>query len=135
MSYEFKRDKSIYENYVCPNCFRQMHECTCKTYPNYYAIWIDKGIQEHVRILNDKGYTTEYSCESHEPMNIIYVNFDRTYGMGDGIKIPKGFKYTKRSCQLEHRYDKNISREDFEAEKKKHLDILLEWCKSLPDNN
>lgn len=135
LSGNFKRDKSIYENYVCPNCFRQMDKCICDVYPHYYLIWIDKGIQDHIRILNEKGYSTEYSCESHKPKNIIYIVFDRNYSIGDNISIPEGFKYTKSKCKLEHRYDRKLSQEEFEAEKKRHLNILLEWCEKLPDLN
>lgn len=135
MSNYFKRDKSIYENYVCPSCFNQMDKCTCDVFPNYYLIWIDKGIQEHIKTLNDKGYDTEYSCESHEPKNIIYITFCKEHGIGNNIPIPEGFKYTKSRCHLEHRYDKKMSMEDFEKEKQKHLDILLEWCRNLPELN
>lgn len=133
LSKNFKRDKSVYENYVCPTCFKQMDKCTCEIYPSYYLCWIDKEIQNHIRILNEKGYETKYSCESHNPRNIIYVNFYDNHDIGTNIEIPEGFKYIKSRKQLEHGYNKKLSQEDFEAEKKKHLDILLEWCEKLPD--
>jgi len=31
--------------------------------------------------------------------------------------------------------DRKLSQEEFEAEKKRHLNILLEWCEKLPDTN
>ena len=133
MSDYFKRDESIYANYVCPNCFEQPHKCTCKVFPTYYLIWIDEGMQEHIKILNDKGYDTKYSCESHEPANIIYVNFDADYITKHNLSVPEGFKYAKSRYQLEHSYNKKMSMEDFEKDKKKHLNILLEWCKNLPE--
>ena len=141
MSFEFERNESIYENYVCTQCLHQVLECTCETYPRYNLLWIDKNIQEHVRILNDKGYITNYSCESHAPNDIIYINFSGKYGLGETIQIPEGFKHVKSYNQIEHWYGKDskarkkMAQEEFEAEKKRHLDILLGWCKSLPEYN
>ena len=54
IAHEFPRDKSIYDNYVCPKCFYTMDKCECKIFPHYSITWIDKGIQEIIRILNSK---------------------------------------------------------------------------------
>lgn len=102
-------------------------------YPPWELINIDKGIQEHVRILNDKGYLTEYSCESHDPRDNIYIMLYGKYDSVVNTPAPNGFKYIKSTKIIEHSYDKKISMEDFEAEKKMCLDNLLEWCKSLPE--
>lgn len=135
MSVNFERNKDIYENYVCPNCFYTMDKCVCEVYPAYSTTWIDKGIQEHVRILNGKNYLTSYSCESHSGKDSIYISFYGDYGIGENVDMPDGFKYIKRRKTMEYNYGKNISTEEFEAEKKEALGILLEWCKSLPERS
>lgn len=134
----FPKDKSIYENYVCPRCFYTLDKCECLSFPHYSIWWIDKGIQEHIRILNKKGYKTEYSCESHRPQDEIYIVFwGRNFE--DGMSMPEGFKYTKTNRTMRYKYGKDskarnkMTIDEFEAEKKKALGDLLEWCKSLPE--
>lgn len=125
-----KRDKSFYENYVCPSCFHQIHECTCESVnPSYNLILIDKGIQEHIRILNEKNYYTKFCCESHSKNDILYIMFSSA--LDDDVKAPNGFKKKWKKI-IEYSYKKNISDEEFENEKKEHLETLLEWCNSLP---
>lgn len=136
----FPKDMSIYENYVCPHCFYTLDKCECLSFPHYSIKWIDKGIQEHVRVLNKKGYKTEYSCESHVPRDEIYLVF-ASWGRGleDDIEMPEGFKYDKTDRVMRYKYGKNakdtkkISAEEFEVKKKKALNDLLEWCKALPE--
>lgn len=135
MSTNFERNKDIYDNYVCPNCFYTMDKCVCEVYPAYSATWIDKGIQEHIRILNEKNYLTSYSCESHSNKDSIYISFYGDYGIGENVSVPDGFKYVKRRKTMEYNYKNNISMKEFEREKEKALGILLEWCKSLPERN
>lgn len=134
MAERFKRDKSIYDNYVCPKCFYTMDKCTCDVFPNYHITWIDKGIQEHVRILNEKGYRTQFSCESHTPGGNMYIMFCNN-SFADYVPIPDGFKHIKSNKIIEHKYDRKISDSEFQEQKGKHLDILLQWCKSLPNLN
>ena len=60
-----RRSKKLYEEYVCLKCFNQLNKCVCKNYPPKELIHIDKDIQEHIRILNQKGYLTKYCCAGH----------------------------------------------------------------------
>lgn len=57
-------DFTTYRQYVCSSCFRQLTECTCSTLPRD-LIHMDEAIQDHVRLLNEKGYYTSGSCEGH----------------------------------------------------------------------
>lgn len=137
--YRFPKDKSMYDNYVCPYCFYTLDKCTCENYPHYSIIWVDKGIQEIIRILNEKGYDTQYCCESHEPMDKIYIMFRGRYGFGETLPMPKGFKYIKSNNMMEYKYGidnktrKKMSMEEFETEKHLYLESLLAWAKALPE--
>ena len=126
-----RRNKEAYMNYVCPYCFNSLNKCICKLYPPYHLIWIDKGIQEHIRALNQKGYTTTNCCESHALPDSIYIMFANDYGFGESIAIPEGFKYHKKKRLLCFYYDTKVTNEELEIIKKEKLNILLEWCKSL----
>lgn len=128
---KIENDESIIDYYVCTNCFHKIRECNCMYYPISQLYYIDLAIQEHVRILNEKGYNTTASCESHNPNGAIYIMFSRYDGI-EGIELPEGFTGTQYGTAVEHIYNGKMSMEDFEIEKKKYLDILLEWCKSLP---
>ena len=86
-----EKNKDAYENYVCPNCFNQLDKCICITFPPYYMTWIDVKIQEHVRILNKKGYFTKFSCEGHSKYNKTYILFVYDY-----VRFPKAPGALKR---------------------------------------
>lgn len=131
-----KRDKYIYENYVCPRCFHKLPDCTCPgSTPPYQILWIDENIQEHVRILNEKGYLTEYSCESHSPKGTTHIMFYGGRNPSKDIPLPNRFKWHDKYNKFFAEYDKKMSLEDYQLEKKKNLDALLEWCNELPNNN
>lgn len=124
-----------YKDYVCPNCFHTLDNCECELRP-YSLIMIDSGIQEHIRILRSKGYITTGCCESHEEICIsIYISFNVDYGFGAIIKLPEGFKFNKKKNAIIYDFNKKLSREEIEKEKKNKLIELLEWCKNLPNNN
>lgn len=131
--------ESLIYNYVCPRCFNQIDRCNCDSKPYYSLWWVDLNIQEAIRILNEKGYKTQYSCESHKPHDNMYIAFLYTYGFGKDLPAPDGFKCNGGGKIIEHLYGKDskarkkMSEEEFEAEKRKHLEILLEWAKSLPE--
>lgn len=122
-----------YENYVCSYCFDNPDRCACESAP-YRLICIDRNIQEHIRLLNKKGYTTNYCCESHNKDQNLYISFYKRYGIGEAISLPDGFKLHKGGNSIEHLYDKKLTDEEFKLDKQEHLDILLDWCKSLPYN-
>lgn len=124
-----------YRDYVCPNCFNMLDDCECELRP-YHLIMIDNGIQEHVRTLRNKGYITTGCCESHEEICIsIYISFAQDYGFGTTVQLPEGFKFNKRKNAIVSDFNRKLSRTEFESEKKKRLNALLEWCMNLPNNN
>jgi len=125
------RNKEYYINYVCPYCMHTLDNCICKLFPPHNLIHIDKNIQEHVRILNDKGYRTMYCCECHESGSNTYIAFIMDYFKD--IKPPKHFVYKKNRTIVNHSYSSKLTREEFEELKKKNLESLLEWCNQLPN--
>lgn len=129
------KDKESYLNYVCPHCFCTLDKCKCDCNLPYYLIWVDKGIQEHVKVLNQKGYRTNDSCESHSKYMNMYISFVCDYGFGDTLPLPNGFKRMKKNGAVSVLYNNKITDEEFEMQKKEHLNNLLEWCNSLPNVN
>ena len=84
-------------------------------------------MQEIIRILNQKGYITEYCCESHNPNGNMYIKFQHCYD----IPKPDGFDFNKMQT-ISFIYKPGITYEEYEKQKKDHLDSLLKWCKELP---
>lgn len=127
-----RKSKAAYINYVCPYCWNTLNKCTCDLFPPYHLIFIDEGIQEHVRMLNEKGYCTTGSCEGHRKVCIsTYISFSRDYF--EDIGIPDGFKYDKKKKMILYAYSTRLSKEDMKELKKEKLEILLKWCRSLPN--
>lgn len=139
MNNEKPRRSLPYGEYVCPHCFNQIVKCSCDALPRH-LILIDEGIQEHVRILNDKGYATMFCCESHSVHQNLYIAFAYAYGFGGALPGPEGFKCKNGGKTVERIYGrdsrarKEMTAEAFEAEKKKSLESLLAWAKALPEN-
>ena len=135
-------DYSIYRQYVCYHCFRQMTECTCKHLPQN-LLFIDEGIQEHVRLLNIKGYYTMACCEGHyredHPDVAIYIALARD-NADLFPPLPEGFVFDKKQGITSIRYfyqcvrQKPTTKEDFEKEKSTALKSLLEWAEALNDH-
>lgn len=123
-----RKSKAAYINYVCPYCWHTLNKCVCKLFPPYHLILIDLGIQEHIRILNEKGYHTTSCCEGHAS---TYISFSRDYF--EDVDIPEGFKYNKKKKMIAYVYSTRLSKEKMEELKKEKLGILLEWCKNLPN--
>lgn len=125
--------------YVCPHCFNRIDKCSCDALPAHLVL-IDEGVQEHVRILNEKGYATMYCCESHSVHQNLYIAFAYAHGFGSVLPGPEGFKCRDGGRTVERTYGKDsrarkkMTHEQFEAEKKASLDSLLEWAKTLPEN-
>lgn len=129
-----EKNKDAYINYVCPYCWNTLENCTCKLFPPYHLILIDKHIQEHIRILNEKGYRTTSCCEGHREICInTYVAFADDYFKK--ISTPEGFKYDKKRRIVTYTYSTKLTEEKMEELKKEKLAILLEWCKNLPNRN
>ena len=131
-----RKSKSVYMNFVCPYCLNTLDKCKCEIFPPYHLIFIDKDIQEHVRILNEKGYRTTACCEGHTEVCIsTYIAFANNYF--DDVSMPDGFRYNKKRRIVEHSYSTKIikEKEKFEELKRANLETLLEWCKNLPNRN
>jgi predicted DsbA family dithiol-disulfide isomerase len=128
-----KKNKDVYMNYICPYCWFTLDNCICELFPPYYLIHIDKNIQEHIRILNKKGYYTVYCCEGHNGGSNTYITFADDYLKEIGT--PEGFKYDKKRKMITYTYSTRLTKEKIEKLKKEKLALLLEWCKSLPNHN
>ena len=132
------QEKPRLTEYVCASCFRRPDDCVCGDSLPESLLVIDEGIQEHVRILNEKGYETSYCCESHNPLGNLYIMFRSARGLEAAPPPPSGFKSKCRGVVIEHMYGKDsrarrkMTHEEFEREKEACLASLLEWCKSLP---
>lgn len=124
-----REDKSYwdYENYVCPVCFKRLEDCTCEFHP-WHLINIDKAMQEPVRILNDKGYKTQYCCEGHKPQDSAYIAFPLGYMPKT---MPKGFRHKNMPDGIYYKYKNGTSASEFAKEKNRMLSALLEWCDDL----
>ena len=128
-----KRSKKVMENYVCPECWNQIQNCTCEFYPPWHLVMVDVGVQEIVRTLNKKGYNTTGCCESHFDGNPnLYVAFAQNYDIG----LPEGFSYIKGKMTINYYFKKNelATKEKYEKIKAEKLDTMLTWAKSLPEN-
>lgn len=127
------RNKECYNDYVCPYCLNTLDNCVCELFPPYHLIHIDGNIQEHIRILNEKGYRTMYCCEGHGTGSNTYISFIKDYFKE--IVMPKRFKYDKKRMILTYSYPNKLTMEEAEKIKKENLEILLEWCRQLPNQN
>ena len=129
-----RKSKAAYINYVCPYCWQTLNKCVCSLFPPYHLILIDKNIQEHIRILNEKGYRTTGCCEGHRKVCInTYIAFAKDYFKD--VSMPEGFKYDKKRRIITYTYSTNLAKENMEEIKMEKLETLLEWCKNLPSRN
>jgi len=129
-----KKNKKAYINYVCPHCWNTLDKCTCDIFPPYHLIFIDRNIQEHIRILNEKGYRTTGCCEGHRTVCInTYIAFPKDYFKEIGT--PEGFKYDKKRRMITYTYSMKLTKEEMEELKAEKLKILLDWVKGLPNRN
>lgn len=129
-----EKNKDAYMNYICPYCWNTLDNCICELFPPYHLIFIDKNIQEHIRLLNAKGYRTTACCEGHREVCInTYIAFADNYFKDVGT--PEGFKYDKKRRMVTYTYSMKLAEEKMEELKKEKLAVLLEWCKSLPSRD
>ena len=128
-----RKNMDAYINYVCPYCWNTLNNCSCDLFPPYCLIFIDKNIQEHIRLLNKKGYRTTACCEGHKDAGMnTYIAFTDNYF--DDTSVPNGFKYDRKRKMVTHTYSTKLDENKLEEVKKEMLLVLLEWCKSLPNN-
>lgn len=129
-----EKNKEAYANYVCPYCWNTLDGCTCDLFPPYHLIFVDKNIQEHIRLLNKKGYRTTACCEGHRETCInTYIAFADDYFKG--VSTPEGFKYNKKKRIITYTYSMKLKKNKMEEIKKEKLTELLKWCKELPSRN
>ncbi len=129
-----KKNKDVYMNYVCPYCWNTLDSCTCSLFPPYHLIFIDRKIQEHIRLLNEKGYKTTACCEGHMDVCInTYIAFANNYFKD--IDTPDGFDYDEKRRIITYTYSLKLAKEEMENLKNEKLRILLEWCKNLPNKS
>lgn len=129
-----RKNKEAYINYVCPNCWNTLNKCICELFPPYHLIFIDKNIQEHIRILNEKGYRTIGCCEGHRVRCInTYIAFVDDYFKE--MNTPEGFKYDNRRRLITYTYSSKLTEEKMEILKAEKLETLLKWIKNLPKRN
>lgn len=112
----------------CPNklCHRKLFE-------------IDENMIVPIRILNKKGYKTEWCCSGHIFTNICggYIAFNPDIVLPD--KPPKGWKYDKTPLEASGchciRYDFKTCKNEIDRTKmifSKTLS-LIKWCEELPE--
>ena len=129
-----KKDKEAYMNFVCPHCWYTLNKCTCDIFPPYHLIFVDKNIQEHIRLLNEKGYNTTGCCEGHQKICIsTYIAFPEDYF--EELGVAEGFKYNKKRGMIIYDYSQKLTEEKMEELKAEKLKVLLDWIKSLPNRN
>lgn len=129
-----RKNKDAYMNFVCPYCWHTLNKCTCDLFPPYHLIFVDRNIQEHIRVLNEKGYRTTACCEGHREVCInTYIAFADDYF--EGINAPDDFKYDKNRRMVSYVHSIKLAEEEMEKIKKEKLAVLLAWCKSLPYRN
>lgn len=129
-----EKSKDAYMNYICPYCWNTLDDCTCELFPPYHLILIDRNIQEHIRLLNQKGYRTTACCEGHRTICLnTYIAFSDNYFADTGL--PEGFEWDKKRRIVTYTYPMKLTEEEMEELKKEKLETLLEWCKNLPSRN
>lgn len=116
--------------YVCPHCFNQIDECSCDVLPGHLVL-IDEGVQEHVRILNEKGYATMFCCESHSVHQNLYIAFAPNEEALSAL--PAGFAFGRDNgwATVKFDIDAGLSDQEAEAMRQKALASLLSWCEAL----
>ncbi len=125
------------------NCFKvyqspRRRECKCGA----SVIEVDELYLPVIKMLNQKGYQTNYCCSSHLEKNCptSYIYF------ADGTilpYLPEGYEYDDYSDNDEWKNSIVIRRDftkfNYENELELHLDIVrsavnvCEWVKSLPE--
>ena len=98
---------------------------------------IDQELHEHIYILNRKGYITKYCCSSHLEEYRKYQFSDLYLYIEDYVDIgtayPESFQKDKNHNILRYRYTKKLTDAQFTATKRQQLQLLLDWCKHLPE--
>lgn len=130
-----------YEDYVCAYCFNQLPQCTCDC-GNFTLIQIDENIQYAVRVLNEKGWITQFCCEGHYTEggkgDVLYIAFDKWIELPS---VPVGWELKKHGdtimieCDCKSKSKVAEKRKaQFEEKKRIALENLNSWVESLDVN-
>ena len=129
-----KEKSNLASNYVCEKCWYQLDDCVCEKpfFPPKTLIHIDVNIQSIIRVLNNKGYDTNYCCEGHytDTFKQMYVSFCNRNNFSR-VGLPSGFYYDRRFFAIRYDYS-SLTESDFDKEKASMLARFLEWCNNLP---
>ena len=121
---------------VCSNCFARLDKCNCKC-TNKHSFFVDKNIQPILEILNNKGYKTLYSCESHTEISpydfCMYIMFKEP--IPKELQNIKDFSFEKKNTIIQYLITDVEKKSIIELVKEKeiHLKMLYNWSKSLPN--
>jgi|GEM_PF-6328946 len=136
--------------YVCPVCFGNLDECTCKLAPNH-LIQIDRNFYPIIKKLNRKGHKTFGCCEGHWDgennrhsgvLDLILVTsnpYKRDTDFDYCSSLPEVFKGKSHNNNLTHigyYYGKDLdTKEKFEEVKMQRLAELEKWVDGLEDRS
>ena len=109
----------------CTKCFKTEADCKCGQ--DRYFVLLDINMVDIIRTLNEKGYQTQYCCESHPEKYrpSLYIMFSKDIRFL-GKNLPKSFQLDRNGRTL-----KKLCM--CMRDKKTGLESLLKWCISLPD--
>lgn len=95
---------------------------------------IDEQMILPVKILNQKGYITEFSCSGHFfRYGGGYIKFKYPYDFPQ--PAPKGWYNNKRNNRIGYNIDENLNEMNRQRIILKKIKSLLDWVDSLPDIN
>lgn len=136
---------ACYRNYVCDTCYAPLGECTCHACwgPDskpWGLVWVDPAIQEHIGLLKNKGYLTEFCCAGHEPGEGPCIQFACLHPLGLTLPVPPGYTWHKfRATLYATPLDPDTARAMTPQELQEHgerlLADLLAWCRDLPNHD
>ena len=114
---------------VCSECFKPKGECNC----NKPFIEIDDEIVDIIRILNEKGYITEFCCAGHIERRIFqcYIKFVVPYEFKTKPRYFKiNMKHTIENVVYQKEWEKKTEKEK-ESHARKVRNSLLKWAVAL----
>ena len=135
---------ACYRSYVCSSCYAPMGECACDACWGadsgpWSLTWVDPAIQEHVRILEKKGYSTEFRCAGHEPGEGPVIQFLCLHPFGVTLPVPPGFTWHKfratlYATPLDADKASTMTPRELKERDERLLVDLLAWCHDLPNH-
>ena len=123
-----------WKSFVCPKCFNQINNCTCKFIPDY-LIGIDEEMQYAIKILNQKRYVTQYCCCGHTNVKTedgkyflsMYIQFANNI---DIVSVPDGWNKDRNNAIYSKIYYPKTKKLFYEIQKQE-LEKLNKWVDGL----